>query len=95
MQIADFQVQGVHYSLIKKISTSECGVVHVKSDVVSAKDFGKDSLAWLQELKSKVSGNKPVLLVVSVVPLEGINNFAFALRSVLEFRNVRLVSLEF
>lgn len=46
----------------------------------------------MQELKANVAKDKVVLLVCPVVPLEGIYNFAFGLRAMLEFKNVRYVN---
>ncbi|GJQ69352.1 hypothetical protein Trydic_g6479 [Trypoxylus dichotomus] len=89
VQIVDFQIKNVNYSLIKKVSNVKYNILHIKSDVVSVKDLEKDGLPWVKELKNKVSGDNAVLLVSPVIPIEGINTFTSTLRSTLEFRSVR------
>lgn len=66
--------------------------VKAKADNFNIKDLSKDSLAWVSELKSKISSLKVaeqnVYLIISSVPTDGVYNFSRALTTQ-EFARVR------
>ncbi|XP_045461517.1 fatty acid synthase-like isoform X2 [Harmonia axyridis] len=83
IQIAQWNVGGVSYSLLKKVPLKEPTIILVKGETLSTKDFSRGSVTWVNELTAAASSNPDgVLLVSTVMPVEGLVNFAQELRSV-------------
>lgn len=94
-QIAQYSVNGVNYSILRKARTTPPAVVTVKGDTLSIKDLTRGSVSWVTELESAASTaitkKTSVFLVSSLIPAEGINNFIEELRSDSKFKQVRAV----
>ncbi|XP_044760998.1 fatty acid synthase-like [Coccinella septempunctata] len=83
IQIAQWNVGSSSYSLLRKVPQKKPTIVLVKGETLSTKDFSRGSVTWVNELTAAASSNPDgVLLVSTVMPVEGLVNFVQELRSV-------------
>ncbi|KAJ8967373.1 hypothetical protein NQ314_002933 [Rhamnusium bicolor] len=94
IQVAQFTVDDVSYSLLKKVNNSPVSVVTVKGDVLSIKDLKRSSVSWVNELytalKKTKSNQNNVFLFSSIIPIEGFYNFVQELRSLPDTQSLRV-----
>ncbi|RZB84952.1 fatty acid synthase, partial [Asbolus verrucosus] len=97
VQIAQFTVDNISYSILHQIKTVQPSIVTVKGDTLSIKDLSRSSVSWVNELESAVSVAKSkktsVYLISSIVPTEGAANFVEELLSSGKMSPVRVLFL--
>ncbi|EEZ97866.2 fatty acid synthase [Tribolium castaneum] len=94
-QVAQFSVNGVEYSILRRAKTTQPLIVTVKGDTLSIKDLTRTSASWVNELDTAAEAAKAkknsVYLVSSLVPTEGMRNFVEELLSTPKMSNVRVL----
>ncbi|KAH0814014.1 hypothetical protein GEV33_008777 [Tenebrio molitor] len=97
IQIAQFSVDGVDYSIVRKSKNKSPEVVVVKGDTLSIKDLSRGSVSWVNELATAVSAAEAkktsAYLISSLIPTEGIKNFAVELLATTKMSSLRIVFL--
>ncbi|KAJ8922067.1 hypothetical protein NQ315_008708 [Exocentrus adspersus] len=95
IQVAQFSVDDVSYSILRRINSSPVSIVNVKGDTLSVKDLKRSSASWVSDLYSALteakSKQKTVFLFSSIVPVEGFSNFVQELRSLPDSKPLRVV----
>jgi hypothetical protein len=95
IQIAQFSVDGVDYSIVRKSKNKSPEVVVVKGDTLSIKDLSRGSVSWVNELATAVSAAEAkktsAYLISSLIPTEGIKNFAVELLATTKMSSLRIV----
>ncbi|KAJ8961709.1 hypothetical protein NQ318_021309 [Aromia moschata] len=95
IQVAQFTVDNVSYSILRKVNNTPVAVVNVKGDTLSIKDLKRSSASWVLQLNSALEAaqSKPtsVFLFSTLTPLEGFSNFVQELRSLPNALPLRVV----
>ncbi|KAJ8980787.1 hypothetical protein NQ317_004788 [Molorchus minor] len=95
IQVAQFAVGDISYSILRKINNLPVSIIQVKGDTLSVKDLKRSSVSWVSELFSALEAAKlrpsSVFLFSNVIPLEGFTNFVQELRSLPNTQPIRVV----
>lgn len=91
VQVAQFNIGNISYSIIRKVQLNPAVAVHVKGDTLSIKDLSRSSISWVNELHSASGKSDNIYLISNLIPTEGFRNFMHEIRSQPQFSNIKLL----
>lgn len=95
IKIANFVVNGVDYSIYRRISKSKPLVVTAKGDNLSIRDLSRKSVSWVNELYNAVdeatTKKTKIFLIAFAIPTEGVRNFVEELLSIPKMSLLRVL----